>query len=652
MEIRDDRFVDEAGRSLILRGVNLGGNSKVPFSPDGRTHLKEGFYEGAAVSFVGRPFPADESDEHFARLARWGQRFERFLVTWEAVEHSGPGIYDTAYLDYLETIVESAARHGLSLFIDPHQDVWSRFSGGDGAPLWTLEKLGFEARNFQASGAALLHQEMGTKYPRMQWFSNHSRLACATMFTLFFGGDDYAPGLTIDKVPVQEYLQGHYIAAMREIAVRLAKYPNVVGIDSLNEPGEGFIGTGDARGRRNSFSVPGLAPSPWDTMLAGEGIAVEVERIGIRGLGLGVVGRAQLGSPGVRAWKEDEVCVWRRAGVWDIEGDIPVLRKPDWFAAKAGSFNERYLKPFVAKFASEIRTAGRSAPGAVSGTAERFAIFVEGPPQGSPAPSWGPGDPLSIVNSTHWYDAFTLSFKLWTGFIAFDTERGAAVIGPRAVRKYFREALARIAAHSREKMGGVPSLVGEFGLPFDMNGRRSFRGGDYSLQEKALSAYYDALDANLLDATLWNYTADNTHEWGDGWNGEDLSVFSIDDLNRATRNKGRLAPGGDERRDGNEGGRGLRGFVRPYAYATAGRIIAMSFDLHSGEFHLCYAPDASIRAPTEIFVPRLQYPSGFALETSGCVAAQQRDDDPLSPIWLETMPEPGVTECSITLRRL
>ena len=86
MKIRGDRFTDESGRSLILRGVNLGGDSKVPLQPDGRTHLSGDFYEGRKVSFVGRPFPVDEADEHFARLASWGQRFLRFLVTWEAIE--------------------------------------------------------------------------------------------------------------------------------------------------------------------------------------------------------------------------------------------------------------------------------------------------------------------------------------------------------------------------------------------------------------------------------------------------------------------------------------------------------------------------------------------------------------------------------------
>lgn len=618
MEIRGDRFVDDAGRGLILRGLNLGGDSKFPVSPDGRTHRRDGFYEGRNVSFVGRPFPLDKADEHFARLAGWGQCFLRFLVTWEAVEHEGPGIYDTAYLDYLEAVVDSAARHGISLFIDPHQDVWSRWSGGDGAPLWTLEACGFEPRNFQATGAALLHQETGAGYPRMQWFSNHLRLACATMFTLFFGGDDFAPGIEIDGMPVQHFLQDHYIAAMREVALRLAKYPNVVGIDSMNEPGTGFIGIDDARVRRQGFSMPGLAPTPWEAMLAGEGFPVEVDRIGVRGLGLKVVGRARLGSAGFRAWKDDDVCVWRRAGVWDVGGGQPVLKDPGRFAAKPGAFNDRYLKPFVKRFASEIRRA--------SSDAARFSIFIEGAAQGESAPSWTKGDPVGVVNSTHWYDAFTLLFKLWTGFLAFDTERGKAVIGPTAVRAYFKEAFARIAEHSRERMGGVPSLVGEFGLPFDMNGRKAYHRGDFRLQERALSAYYDAIDANLMNATIWNYVADNTHEWGDGWNGEDLSVFCEED----------------------GGGRALGGFVRPYAYATAGRIVEMSFNRRSGEFRLRYLPDKTIADPTEVFVPLLQYPEGYALEVSGCMAAERACE---SPIWLDLKPESGAVECELILRR-
>ncbi len=614
-------FIDEYGRVLLLRGVNLGVNSKVPASPDGRTHLSEGFYDGRNVSFVGRPFQLDEADAHFSRLARWGQRFVRLLVTWEAIEHAGPGVYDTAYTDYLEGIVESAARNGIGLFIDPHQDVWSRWTGGDGAPMWTLEALGFEPKNLHASGAAMLHQEMGERYPRMQWFSNHLRLACATMFTVFFAGNDFAPGILAEGEPIQDYLQRRYFEAIAQVATRLARYSNVVGFGSMNEPGEGFVGIGDVGAARNDLLMPGLAPTPWEAMRAGEGLTVDATRIGVRGASLRPVERVRLGMPGVRAWKEGEVCVWRRVGLWDIEGDRAVVKRPRWFAeaarakgagAEGGSngapsaqgdsakmsggahalFNERYFKPFVQKFAArmeEVRTmAGRS---------HTFMVFVESSPLGElPHIEGIPG----LVNEAHWYDSFTLTLKRWTGFLAYDPEARRLIVGPRAVRRNFVDALSRIVRHSRERMGGCPTLLGEFGLPYDINGGSAYRTGDFSAHERALSAYYDALDANLLSATIWNYTADNDHAHGDGWNGEDLSVYCGED----------------------GGGRALRGFVRPYAMAVAGTILRMRFNARHGIFELDFAPYREIGAPSLVYVPMLQFPRGALVSVEGGFCAE------------------------------
>ena len=141
IRIDGSHFKDEHGRTLMLRGVNLSGGSKVPYKPDGATYIRKGFFDHRDVSFVGRPFPLHEADEHFTRLREWGFTFLRFLITWEAVEHAGPGIYDEAYLDYLCAVVEKANDYGIDLFIDPHQDVWSRFSGGDGAPGWPSARL-------------------------------------------------------------------------------------------------------------------------------------------------------------------------------------------------------------------------------------------------------------------------------------------------------------------------------------------------------------------------------------------------------------------------------------------------------------------------------------------------------------------------------
>jgi aryl-phospho-beta-D-glucosidase BglC (GH1 family) len=60
----------------------------------------------------GDPFPLEEADEHFTRLRQWGLTFLRFLVSWEAVEHEAPGVYDTAYLDYMQAVVEKAGEYG------------------------------------------------------------------------------------------------------------------------------------------------------------------------------------------------------------------------------------------------------------------------------------------------------------------------------------------------------------------------------------------------------------------------------------------------------------------------------------------------------------------------------------------------------------
>ena len=68
-------FIDSSHRKLFLRGVNLGGSSKIPVVPDGATYRKEGFFDHRTVSFVGRPFPLEEADEHFKRLRDWGLIF-------------------------------------------------------------------------------------------------------------------------------------------------------------------------------------------------------------------------------------------------------------------------------------------------------------------------------------------------------------------------------------------------------------------------------------------------------------------------------------------------------------------------------------------------------------------------------------------------
>ncbi|CAB4420194.1 unnamed protein product [Rhizophagus irregularis] len=204
----------------------LDGASKNPSYPSKiPSHQLEEFFDHKKARFIGRPFPLESADEHFQRLKEWGFNFLRFIVTWEAIEHEGPGKYDSEFLDYIVKILYKAKEYGFKCFIDPHQDVWSRFSGGSGAPGWTLELAGFNIRNFMETEAAIVQNtyDKPKEFPKMIWSTNYYKLASSTMFTLFYSGRTYAPKCIVDDMNIQDYLQLHFINSYKTLAERIAK---------------------------------------------------------------------------------------------------------------------------------------------------------------------------------------------------------------------------------------------------------------------------------------------------------------------------------------------------------------------------------------------------------------------------------------------
>jgi hypothetical protein len=576
MRIFQNRILDEAGRTLILRGVNLGGGSKNPIGPPGWGLSAESLQNPPEASFIGRPFPLEEADAHFGRLAGAGFSFLRLVITWEALEHQGPGLYDEAYIAWLRKILLTAEKWGISVCIDPHQDVWSRWTGGDGAPAWTLEKLGIDLERLDATGAAITRQRYaefhgGRPFPKMAWPGNYNRYGAATLFTLFFAGNTYAPECRIEGEPVQDWLQGRYIAAFRHCYRRLKNCAAIAGWGAMNEPYSGFAGHGDL-GRPENPMVPlGPNPGPFQAMCAASGYPAEIR---VYGMGLSGAprprGREILNPGGISLFREGYSCPWKQAGVWSDEGGEPRLLKKDHFARYQGRpvrFADDFLKPFLIRYIETLRELN-----------EKTLFFIEGIPQRE-HPSWGKADPPDTVNAFHWYDGFTLYTKSFRPWFSVRTDTARLLLGRRRVMAYFQEALAEALAWTREHMGNMPSLLGEFGLPFDLNGRKAYKTGDYSVHEEALSMYYDAVDAKLLHSTLWNYTADNTPEAGDGWNNEDLSIFS----------------GGAER--------AAAGWKRPYPMAVAGILRSFRWDRKAGVFSCRFKADPAITAPTEIFLP-------------------------------------------------
>ncbi len=582
-------FKDAEGRTLILRGANLSGSSKLPFTPDGSTYRHEGFFDHRNVSFVGRPFPLEEADEHLSRLRAWGMTFLRFLITWEAIEHAGPGQYDEAYLDYVYAVIKKAGDYDISVFIDPHEDVWSRWTGGDGAPGWTLEAVGMDLTKLAPTGAAITHQTHGDPFPRMIWPTNNTKLGAATMFTLFFAGNDFAPATKIDGVPVQEYLQSHYINAVKQVAMRLKDLPNVTGYDSLNEPAAGYIGCKDLNAPMGEITM-GETPTAYQGMLLASGYS---QQVGDYQMGNSQpVSTVLLNPHGEQLWLAGHECIWKQNGVWTDDGGTPRLLRPDYFAYRNGkpvSVANDYMKPFITRFIDEIRAVD-----------SRALLFLESAP-GNDHLHWGGDDPAQAVNAAHWYDVLTLMTKQFSPDIALDWSTHQLVTGEGVLAESAVEQLGHLKQISTDQMGGIPTLIGEFGIPFDLNEKQAYRDGDFSAHEQALNIYYNAMDANLLNCTIWNYTADNTNARGDMWNDEDLSIFSRDQ---------------QDSNDIHAGGRGLRAIVRPYARKIAGEPLKMHFDMASRVFELEFKHDPAVNVPTEIFVPDYQYPDGYKVEVS------------------------------------
>src|SRR5262249_14449729 len=68
--------------------------------------------------------------------------------------------------------------------------------------------------------------------------------------------------------------------------------------------------------------------------------------------------------------------------------------------------------------------------------------------------------------------------------------------------------------------------------------------------------------------------------------------------------------------DRHAGGRALKAIVRPYARATAGEPLQMTYDYLGRVFRFRFRHDPSVTAPTEIFIPDYPYPDGVRVEVS------------------------------------
>ncbi|PWA01839.1 hypothetical protein BB558_002038 [Smittium angustum] len=528
--------------SVFLRGVNVGGNCKIPYSTEScGGYEKLCFKNHKNVSFVNKPFPLSEANEHFQRLKSWGLTFIRLLVPWEALEHAGPGIYDYEYIEYLKRLLEIMEANGLKCMIDPHQDMWSRFSGGSGAPGWTLEAVGFDLANFTETGAAYIHDEKyapNQKAPKMRWITNSTKLVTSTMFTVFFGGRVFAPNMKVDNKNIQDYLQDHYINCYKNLAIELKDSKAVLGFESMNEPEAGYIGMSNLKkykGKHHMFL--GEAPSPVQQYALGSGQKIKVSNYKEFGIIPSIkFGRKLVNKKKKSVWRSGYDCIWKQHGVWKLNGKTPKLLQHDYFCKNIDNkptsphnrvtyFNQNFYKQFLQKYTESIKQINT-----------KWLLFIEPMPNTEP-PKLSPQEKDNfgnLVYSPHWYDLYTLFTKKFDGLYSFNVlglQKSVRLkhfyFGLNGLVKNYADQLKLIRDRGIQNIGETPLIIGECGIPMDLNNKTAFKSGDYKYQSRMMNAVMSAFERSLcLNFTLWTYNPYNEYQIGDFWNGEDFSIIT------------------------------------------------------------------------------------------------------------------------------
>lgn len=300
--------------------------------------------------------------------------------------------------------------------------------------MWTLYACGLNPRAFAATEASIVHctYSQPENYPAMIWSTNYARMACQVLFTLFFGGKDFAPKAIIDGQNIQDFLQIHFISACKYLAQRIHDADDlenvvVIGWESLNEPHRGLIGHQDLAVKPpNQHNQKGTSPTAWQAILTGSGRACEVET-----WDFGVMGPYKAGSTLVDpknqsawlpsgfddsryGWTRDSewklgICIWAQHGVWNPSNDE--LLRADYFSRDPQTgmtidyeyFTNNWFMGFYRRYKEAIRSVHSDS-----------ILFCQ-PPVLEIPPSLAntSDDDPNMVFAPHFYDGLTLLNKKW-----------------------------------------------------------------------------------------------------------------------------------------------------------------------------------------------------------------------------------------------
>lgn len=186
--IRRRSFLDRDGKEKVFNGINI-----VCKEPR-----------------MGYLF--DLKKEDWDALKKMKIEIVRFGVLWSGAEPVC-GVVDDDYLDRVEVKLKEFEDHGIPVYLDMHQDLYSiRYA--DGAPIWATHNKGEHKVDGAWSSAYYISE------------------AVQSSLDAFWDNEPSRDG---------RGLQDHFAWSWQKIAERFADNPNVVGYDILNEPSPGHL---------------------------------------------------------------------------------------------------------------------------------------------------------------------------------------------------------------------------------------------------------------------------------------------------------------------------------------------------------------------------------------------------------------------------
>jgi hypothetical protein len=489
------------------------------------------------------------------------------------------------------------------------------------------------------------------------------------MFTLFFGGEVFAPK-ALYAGPKSEFygmnvgyvLRTSYTRAYSHLMARLKDLPNVLGIDPMNEPHPGYIGLPSLHCfNENTELHLGHMPNALQSMALAAGVPTNVPYFSRAWPHPSERTRDDvLNEDRITAWLPGHNDVWQDERVFTVnedgasvqlgpKGETYFLKQP--VTGKRVDFEHDFYVPFIRSFHSSVKAA-------MTGGAAGTWLFVEpvpnlGPPVWS-SPTFAAVDEEKVCYSPHWYDIRVLYEKsLWYA-VSFDVLSLAGgsrnflkhtYFGAKGLTSNYAANFARFWKHLATFRSGEPTptpvLIGETGVPWDTNRQFAYATGNIHTQLTMTNSLLSAMERNLLNYTFWNLSlthsvsstrrikAENqtlaSFQSGDGWNSEDFSIVSsdpastelplnsYDDVGLRPHDNGMPLNRAPLFGDLYRGLRAAPAVLRPYPFKTAGGLLRAEFDMKHRRFEMEYrpanpqSPASDLARTTEVFIPAYHF---------------------------------------------